>query len=145
MTDDFDRRVLVTYLSEYMGEFIFDKNQPFFFAKGEFNYKIIAGANSNLEQILKNIEDMPRNATPEVFGLHSNAEIQYLTNNAKAMWVSLIEMQTSASSSAGAVDRDTYIKSVADGIQGRLPEVFDEFNIRKMFDTPKPTQVVLLQ
>lgn len=49
VTDDFDRRVLVTYLSEYMGEFIFDKNQPFFFAKGEFNYKIISGANSNLE------------------------------------------------------------------------------------------------
>ena len=64
VTDDFDRRVLVTYLSEYMGEFIFDKNQPFFFAKGEYNYKIIAGAQSNLEQILKNIEDMPRNATP---------------------------------------------------------------------------------
>lgn len=61
------------------------------------------------------------------------------------MWVNLIEMQTSSSSSAGAVDRDTYIKSVADGIQARLPEVFDEFNIRKMFDTPKPTQIVLLQ
>ena len=26
VTDSFDRRVLVTYLEEYMGDFIFDKN-----------------------------------------------------------------------------------------------------------------------
>ena len=144
VTDDFDRRVLVTYLSEYMGEFIFDKNQPFFFSKGEYNYKI-PYSSFTIEHIQKAVEDLPRNASPEVFGLHSNAEIQYLTNNAKAMWVGLIEMQTTSSSSAGGMDRETYIKNVADGIQARLPEVFDEFNIRKMFDTPRPTQVVLLQ
>jgi dynein heavy chain len=39
VTDDNDRRVLVTYLDEYMGDFLFDANTPFFFAKTkEFNY-----------------------------------------------------------------------------------------------------------
>ncbi len=57
----------------------------------------------------KEIEELPRNAIPEVFGLHSNAEIQYLTNSAKAMWVNLIEMQTSSSSSGGGINRETYI------------------------------------
>lgn len=33
VTDDFDRRVVTCYLLEYMGEFIFDTNQKFFFAK----------------------------------------------------------------------------------------------------------------
>lgn len=35
VTDDFDRRALVTYLDEYMGDFLFDKNREFFFAKLE--------------------------------------------------------------------------------------------------------------
>jgi dynein heavy chain len=33
VTDSFDRICLVTYLDEYMGDFLFDKNRPFFFAK----------------------------------------------------------------------------------------------------------------
>ena len=33
--DNFDRRVLNTYMNEYMGDFIFDKFQPFHFYKNE--------------------------------------------------------------------------------------------------------------
>lgn len=39
VTDDYDRRILVTYLDEYMGDFLFDKNREFFFAKtDDFQY-----------------------------------------------------------------------------------------------------------
>ena len=39
--DDFDRRVLKTYMDEYMGDFIFDTFQPFhFFHNDEIDYKI---------------------------------------------------------------------------------------------------------
>ena len=31
--------------------------------------------------------------TPEVFGLHPNAEIGYYTNAAKEMWTHLVELQ----------------------------------------------------
>ncbi len=41
VTDDFDRRVLVCYLDEYMGDFLFDKNREFSFSdQGEYNYKL---------------------------------------------------------------------------------------------------------
>ena len=33
--DDFDRRVVKTYMDEYMGDFIFDTFQPFHFYMGE--------------------------------------------------------------------------------------------------------------
>ena len=39
VTDNFDRRVLTTYLDEYMGDFLFDNNTKFSFSKSEdFNY-----------------------------------------------------------------------------------------------------------
>ena len=39
--DNFDRRVLNTYMDEYMGDFIFDTFQPFhFYVNEEVDYKI---------------------------------------------------------------------------------------------------------
>lgn len=38
VTDDYDRRVLNTYLEDYMGDFLFDENVPFFFSKDGYEY-----------------------------------------------------------------------------------------------------------
>ena len=41
VTDSLDRRILITYLNEYLGDFLFDDFQPFFFSiNGGFEYKI---------------------------------------------------------------------------------------------------------
>lgn len=41
VTDSYDRRVLITYLDEYMGDFLFDKNREFLFAQSEdFKYEV---------------------------------------------------------------------------------------------------------
>jgi dynein heavy chain len=89
VTDSYDRRVIVTYLDEYMGDFIFDKNREFLFAKSkEHNYdvpKIL-----NFEGFMNQINDIPIINSPEVFGLHPNAEITYYTNAAKQLWDDLI-------------------------------------------------------
>lgn len=39
------------------------------------------------------IESLPLANTPEVMGLHSNAEIGYYTQAAKDMWTHLIDLQ----------------------------------------------------
>ena len=39
------------------------------------------------------IDSLPLSNTPEVFGLHPNAEIGYYTNAAKELWSHLIELQ----------------------------------------------------
>ena len=39
------------------------------------------------------IESLPLTNGPDVFGLHSNAEIGYFTRAAKDMWEQLVELQ----------------------------------------------------
>jgi len=39
------------------------------------------------------IDSLPLTDTPEVFGLHPNAEIGYYTNSAKEMWLHLMDLQ----------------------------------------------------
>jgi dynein heavy chain len=38
VTDDNDRRTLMTYLQEYLGNFIFDSNQKFYFSRTGSDY-----------------------------------------------------------------------------------------------------------
>lgn len=91
------------------------------------------------------IEEIPLFTNPGVFGLHANAEIIYFTNYAKDLWRSVLEMQTSDGGEAGGMNKEEYIVSVAKDIQEKLPIVFDTYNIKKKFEIPTPTQVVLMQ
>ena len=55
-------------------------------------------------------------------------------------------MQVSDGGASGGVNREDIILQVANDIlEKTLPEIFDEYNIRKSFDVPSPTQIVLLQ
>uniref|UniRef100_A0A3Q3JR07 Dynein heavy chain region D6 P-loop domain-containing protein n=1 Tax=Monopterus albus TaxID=43700 RepID=A0A3Q3JR07_MONAL len=101
------------------------------------------------------IENLPLANTPEVLGLHSNAEIGYYTQAAKDMWTHLIDLAKSyghytlsysTGESGGSVSRDEHISQVAQDIRNKLPKVFDIDVIRKKFGTDiSPTSVVLLQ
>lgn len=93
------------------------------------------------------IENIPLFTTPGVFGLHPNAEITYFNNSAKSLWLNIIEMATSSGGGAGGIDREATILEIATNIQEKtIPELFDEYNIRKSFNNNiSPTQTVLLQ
>lgn len=90
VTDDNDRRVLTTYLEEYLGNFIFDTNQKFFFSRTGCDY--VVPAEENFELTLEFIDNISLFTSPGVFGLHSNAEIQYYTSAAKELWLNIIEL-----------------------------------------------------
>jgi dynein heavy chain len=70
----------------------------------------------------------------------------YYTNAAKSLWMNILDMQTSAGGAEGGINKEDIILEVAEGIETKtLPELYDEYNIRKSFDVPSPTQIVLLQ
>uniref|UniRef100_A0A674DLM6 Dynein axonemal heavy chain 10 n=1 Tax=Salmo trutta TaxID=8032 RepID=A0A674DLM6_SALTR len=143
--DSFDRRILTVYMDEYLGDFIFDTFQPFhFFHNKEVDYKI--PPDGPKENYVGEIETLPLANTPEVFGLHPNAEIGYYTQAARDMWTHLIDLQPQTGESGGGISRDEYISNVARDIQNKLPQVFDLDVIRKKFGLEiSPTSVVLLQ
>ncbi|NXD07257.1 DYH10 protein, partial [Nothocercus nigrocapillus] len=143
--DSFDRRILTVYMDEYLGDFIFDTFQMFHFYKNdEVDYKIPEGTVK--DDFVEEIESLPLANTPEVFGLHSNAEIGYYTQAARDMWAHLLELQPQTGESGTGISRDEYIGNVAKDIQNKIPQLFDLDQIRKVFGIDiSPTTVVLLQ
>ncbi|XP_073737373.1 dynein axonemal heavy chain 10 [Callorhinus ursinus] len=143
--DSFDRRILTIYMDEYLGDFIFDTFQPFhFFRNKEVDYKIPVG--DVKEKFVEAIEALPLANTPEVFGLHSNAEIGYYTQAARDMWAHLLELQPQTGESSSGISRDDYIGHIAKDIENKMPKIFDLDQIRKRLGVGiSPTSVVLLQ
>ena len=92
VSDSYDRRILTTYLDEYLGDFLFDTFQPFHFHQSkdvDIAIPPIGGRDSYMEAI----EGLPLVQSPEVFGLHANADISYYTDATKAIWVDLVDLQ----------------------------------------------------
>merc|ERR1719235_1189784 len=140
VTDNYDRRVLMTYLEEYMGDFLYDENVPFFFSRAGYDYGL--QVEGNVASYNAQILGLPMNQSPAVFGLHANAEINYFINAAKDNYEGLMAMQTGDADQGGGLSRDDMIDNTAVGVQKVIPS--DELKFIK--DTvPTPLEVVLLQ
>ena len=144
IVDDHDRRVALTYLDEYMGDFLFDTFQKFHFYKNDVVDYCIPDF-GHRDVYANAIEALPLSNSPEVFGLHPNAEISYLTNSAKQMWRDLILQQPRVGATGEGLSREDQIAATATGILATIPDVYDMLIVRKQVGTPSPCQVVLLQ
>ncbi|KNE56972.1 hypothetical protein AMAG_17984 [Allomyces macrogynus ATCC 38327] len=144
VTDEYDRRVVNTYLEEYMGDFVFDTHQRFFFFKNDA-VQYAVPLQGTRDEYLSVVEALPLTNAPDVFGLHPDAEIGYLTNFVRDMWAHLVALQPRRMAGAGGMSRDDMISNTAKEILSRIPQAVDVLKIRKHFGTPTPTQIVLLQ
>ena len=146
VSDSFDRRVLNTYLNEYLGDFLFDAFQPFhFYANERIGVDYVVPASGHRDVYAGVIDSLPLVQTPEAFGLHGNADIAYYTSATKELWSNLVDLQPRVVAGGGGVSREDFISSVAADILARLPSAFDMPTIKKKIGVPSPTQVVLLQ
>lgn len=143
VSDDYDRRVLLTYVDEYMGDFLFDDCQKFFFSQAGFEYDL--PEDNDLESLRNHVEKMPLNCGPSVFGLHPNAEIGYLTSATRSLWKNLVDLQPRTASSSGGMSREEVIERSAENIQRNVPEPVDILVVKKKLGVPSPTAIVLLQ
>jgi len=141
VTDNFDRRILNTYLQEYMGDFLLDENVKFYFSRGGgFDYD--CPQEGNVAIYLQTILSLPINQSPAVFGLHPNAEINYFLSSAQDIYSGLMAMQTGDGGDSGGVSKEDIIGSTASDIQTRIPK--EELRFLKE-GVPTPLEVVLCQ
>lgn len=147
VSDLFDRRVLTTYLDEYLGEFIFDEFGRFTLSREDvIQYSVPQDRSGDVVYYRASIESLPKSQSPSVFGLHPNANIAYYTNIAKSLCKDLIQLQprTQGAGSTGS-EREQHVQKLIEDISKRIPSLFDVDQIKKGLEKPSPTQVVLLQ
>ncbi|EZA57210.1 Dynein heavy chain 10, axonemal [Ooceraea biroi] len=143
--DCYDRRISYTYVDEYFGDFLFDEFQPFHFYKSDI-VDYVLPPEGDRDDYLRFIEELPLVSTPEVFGLHPNAEIGYFTHAVKEMWMHLVELQPQTAVSVTGVSKDEFIDDVAKEILSKIPVPYDMTKVKKNFGVAAtPTAIVLFQ
>ena len=114
VTDDYDKRLLNTYCKVWFGEHMFQ--EAFNFYKG---YSIPLG--KTIEQFRDAIDDLPLVDTPQVFGLHPNADITYQSNMAQSVLQTIMSIQPKDSSGGGGETRETIVYRLANDMLEKLP------------------------
>eukprot|EP00744_Colponema_vietnamica_P000917 GILI01001585.1.p1 GENE.GILI01001585.1~~GILI01001585.1.p1 ORF type:complete len:760 (-),score=244.65 GILI01001585.1:190-2130(-) len=141
VTDDKDGRLICTILHTYITGQVFTDEYKFsdsglYYAPGCVDQK----------SFLDFIRGLPLNPSPEVFGLHDNAEITTAQNETRIMLETILALQPRASAGAGK-SREETIMHIADSIASKTPEVFDLDKVASRFPTmyAESMNTVLLQ
>ncbi|KAM8826831.1 dynein axonemal heavy chain 5-like [Synchiropus picturatus] len=114
VTDDYDKRLLNTFAKVWFSENMFLPD--FHFYKGYYIPEC-----TTVEQYLTYIRGLPSYDTPEVFGLHTNADITYQSKLAKDVLDTIGSIQPKDSSSGGGETRESVVYRQAGDMLQKLP------------------------
>ncbi|KAK6645275.1 hypothetical protein RUM43_001551 [Polyplax serrata] len=140
ITDDWDRRLCISYLEELMQPDLVDGElflAPGFQAPPNLDY---VGFHGYID------EAMPPES-PYLYGLHPNAEIGFLTTSAENLFRTVFEMQPRDAGASGGstVTREDKVKQILDEIIEKLPDEFNMAEIMSKVEERTPYVIVAFQ
>lgn len=140
ITDAWDRKLCQVYLEEFMNPSLIEDElmlAPGFVAPPYLDY-------SGYQQY---IEDKLPPESPALYGLHPNAEIEFLTVTSNSLFKTLLEMQPRNAVSSEELGQSTEdkVKNILDDILERLPEEFNMAEITQNNPDRSPYALVCFQ
>ncbi|XP_016404673.1 dynein heavy chain 12, axonemal [Sinocyclocheilus rhinocerous] len=121
VTDDWDRRLLMTVLADFYNKDIIEHPRYSFSPSGNYH----APPKYIYEDYVEFIRNLPSTQHPEVFGMHENVDISKDLQQTKLLFDSLILTQGGGSKGGGGSGGDTTLLDIANDILSKLPGNFD--------------------
>jgi dynein heavy chain len=122
VTDDLDKILLNTYCRVWLESHVFDDKFKF------FKTYVIPKAKT-VNDYHEYIDQLPLTDTPEVFGLHSNADITYQTNTANSTLSMIVNIQPKESSGGSGETREANVYRQATEMLEKVPPSFVKFEV----------------
>ncbi|MGH0136030.1 UNVERIFIED_CONTAM: hypothetical protein FKN15_058794 [Acipenser sinensis] len=121
VTDDWDRRLLMTILADFYNPEIIDNPRYTFSPSGNY----YAPPKSVYEDYIEFIKKLPLTQHPEVFGMHENVDISKDLQQTRILFDSLLLTQGGGRKGGSSGGGDSTLFEIAKGILTKLPKDFD--------------------
>merc|ERR1711998_81594 len=125
----------------------FSPAQPILRLPSDFQYTVPSGM--EIKEYKDYISGFPEIDSPEIFGLHPNADLTFRNNEVSALIRTLGETQPKGSGGGGGVSREEVVLNKASELLERLPEDFieDDYKakLNKLGGLDKPLNIFLFQ
>ncbi|XP_076022383.1 dynein axonemal heavy chain 12 [Genypterus blacodes] len=121
VTDDWDRRLLMTVLADFYKNDVIEKPHYTFSPSGEY----CAPPKSAYEGYIEFIKELPLSQHPEVFGMHENVDISKDLQQTEMLFDSLLLTQGGGGKGGGSSGGDSTLYDIANDILTKLPANFD--------------------
>ncbi|KAI5104428.1 dynein heavy chain 2, axonemal isoform X1 [Silurus meridionalis] len=145
VTDDWDRRLLSTYINDYFCEGTV--STPFFKLSSLPTYYIPRDGPRAVYWEYINL--LPAVEHPETFGQHPNADIASQISETRTLFDTLISLQpqvTSTAATGAGPSREDKVLELSADVRQKIPAELDYEGTRKLLqEDPSPLNVVLLQ
>ncbi|KAJ9592733.1 hypothetical protein L9F63_015613, partial [Diploptera punctata] len=122
VTDDFDKRLLTTFTQVWFCDVLLRPGFEFY-----KNYKV--PMTKNIQDYIDYINGLPPTDTPEVFGLHSNADITYQINTAKGILDTILNVQPKEGGGGGGETRENIVYRLAEDMLEKLPKQYTALSV----------------
>uniref|UniRef100_A0A8D3BVT1 Dynein axonemal heavy chain 12 n=1 Tax=Scophthalmus maximus TaxID=52904 RepID=A0A8D3BVT1_SCOMX len=121
VTDDWDRRLLLTILADFYNKDVIEKPRYPFSPSGDYH----TPPKSSYEDYLEFIKELPLGQHPEVFGMHENVDISKDLQQTKLLFDSLLLTQGGGAKGGSGSGSDNTLYDIANDILTKLPGNFD--------------------
>ncbi|KAL7843672.1 hypothetical protein AOLI_G00251840 [Acnodon oligacanthus] len=116
VTDDWDRRCIMNVLEDFYCPAVLNPDH-IYSASGEYRQ---ISTELDVKGYLSYIRGLPINDSPEIFGLHDNANISFAQNETFALLGAVLQLQPRAASSGGKA-REEIVEEIVAGIVEKIP------------------------
>ncbi len=129
VTDDIDRRTIRTILDDFMQPAVLSDDYKF--SSSDKYVSIPAG---NREHYLKSIMAMDSVPTPDVFGMHDNADITSAEADTAKMFTTILNLLPRRAAGSD-LSRDKAISDIASSMLARVPADWELESVAKKYPT----------
>ncbi|CAM9410945.1 unnamed protein product, partial [Discosporangium mesarthrocarpum] len=121
VTDDWDRRCLMSVLSIYMTVSVLESSYKF---SGSGVY--YSPPSGSFQDISNYFSQLPAVDNPEIFGMHENANVTFNTNESLGLMASILSLQPREGSGGGGKSNDDIVTELANDIESQIPASLDD-------------------
>lgn len=120
VTDDWDRKCLLSILKRFYTPDILEEGYTFSDSGTYYSLR-----NSALSVYRDYLDSLPSSDSPELFGMHDNANITYQSQESEKIVGTILAVQPRVSTVTGGKSDDEIVLELAKGLSERLPEKLD--------------------